>query len=456
MPTPSDPFPPARDPEIHAPGDPSVFDDYGAGVYATEAGREDGYLRAKNPTVFRVRTADQIVATVAGKLGEEIRPDYRETVLSYYAEKAEEVYEAMDGPADSLSSVWVVPDLAPGDRVLLTGATSGRPDVSGTGVVLETSNEGRIARVSLDSAPDTIVDIGAIRLRETGEPPADPAARRRFADALRDAREAGRTAGRAAGSDAADGNTDPDAIRETLRLLADGDPAVEQFLPSRPDLSGEWSGDPTPASLIEDYLYHGEPEDADLEDADALADAWEEGVSETFEAACEETLRGFLPDPEEDAGTGDRVYVRIEAGDESALYEVAPEEIQVGWTDPSYADRRRAIYGAGIRMARDLYPDAEDRRVEVPDFNRRLYVYADSGYSVRVSRDGADRYSATVSAPDTRYGGPSAAEVQTTSYGAISAEDVRTVADLLVEAARIAEAWNVAAGLATAGTEVSR
>lgn len=111
------------------------------------------------------------------------------------------------------------------------------------------------------------------------------------APAIEQARELGRQAGRDAGSWAADGNTPTEHIRKVLAMLDDGDPAAYDFLPRRPNLSGEYADDPTPHSIASGLLGN----DQAPEDRDALADAWEDGVSETFEAECERTLRGLLP-----------------------------------------------------------------------------------------------------------------------------------------------------------------
>ena len=140
----------------------------------------------------------------------------------------------------------------------------------------------------------------------------------------------GRDAGETAGSWACDGNTDPAAIRRVLRMLDNGDPFADYYLPQYPDLSGQWADSPTPDSLareimadvlLEDYpcpvcggagCYIGSgigagyvacdcTDDAPSPDVvDAIARAWEEGVSDTFRDACERELRAFLPEPEPD------------------------------------------------------------------------------------------------------------------------------------------------------------
>lgn len=106
---------------------------------------------------------------------------------------------------------------------------------------------------------------------------------------IEEAREMGRKAGRTAGSWAADGNTSDEHRRRVLKMLADGDPASETYLPRYPNL---FADDPTPQSIARDILDTDEP---DSDDVDALATAWEEGASETFEDACERELRAGLP-----------------------------------------------------------------------------------------------------------------------------------------------------------------
>lgn len=90
-----------------------------------------------------------------------------------------------------------------------------------------------------------------------------------------------------------------------LAMFEDGDPAIYDYLPREPNLSGEFADDPTPASLWETIT--GEQVDtfADLHsDApglaiSALCDAYEEGVAETFTAECERILRAPVGGPED-------------------------------------------------------------------------------------------------------------------------------------------------------------
>lgn len=109
-----------------------------------------------------------------------------------------------------------------------------------------------------------------------------------YADAIQEAYRMGQQAGRNAASWAADGNTTQEHARKVLRMLADGNPEAWDFLPNHPDLSGEWADDLTPNALAYSLgVDHLENMDA----VEALSDAWEAGVSDTFGATCEEELR---------------------------------------------------------------------------------------------------------------------------------------------------------------------
>jgi hypothetical protein len=108
-------------------------------------------------------------------------------------------------------------------------------------------------------------------------------------------------AAKSAASWCTDGNTSEEHYRRVLALMNDGDPRVEEYLPAYPDLSGEWSDSPTPQSLAADILgadweTHGynAPDMIPSELVDAIANAWEEGVSETFEPECERLMRGAI------------------------------------------------------------------------------------------------------------------------------------------------------------------
>ena len=102
----------------------------------------------------------------------------------------------------------------------------------------------------------------------------------------------GQEAARAAASWTAD-----DHAARVLAMLEAGDPEAENYLPARPDLSGEWADAPTPRSLFEEVTgldAHAEAtfnQDAYQDVLGQLCEAWERGVAETFEAVCEAELR---------------------------------------------------------------------------------------------------------------------------------------------------------------------
>lgn len=98
-----------------------------------------------------------------------------------------------------------------------------------------------------------------------------------------------------------DGNTKREAIPAVLAMFDAGDPAVDDYLPATPNLSGEWADDLTPVGLYERVTgeSHSQAEaQAGLayetlvgSVLDAIADAWEQGVSDTFLPECERVLR---------------------------------------------------------------------------------------------------------------------------------------------------------------------
>lgn len=74
-----------------------------------------------------------------------------------------------------------------------------------------------------------------------------------------------------------------------LAMLDAGDPAVRDFLPREPDLSGEWADDLTPFALAQEV-------GAEASEIDVVADAYMLGVSETFEDACVAELLRVVED----------------------------------------------------------------------------------------------------------------------------------------------------------------
>jgi hypothetical protein len=107
---------------------------------------------------------------------------------------------------------------------------------------------------------------------------------------VQEARSMGIDAATNAASWVVNGNTSDDHIRRVLQLMEDCDPFADDYLPRYPDLSGEFAGDYTPLTLARDIL---DADDPSAEDIDTLADAWEDGVSETFYSACESILREY-------------------------------------------------------------------------------------------------------------------------------------------------------------------
>lgn len=111
----------------------------------------------------------------------------------------------------------------------------------------------------------------------------------------------GVAAAKTAASWCVDGNTDPEHYARLVRMMDEGAPELSDYLPQRPNLSGEWADAPTPYSLYEQVtgLDHSEENDAAGlayetlvgSVVDAIANAWEAGVAETFETECERLIR---------------------------------------------------------------------------------------------------------------------------------------------------------------------
>lgn len=180
-----------------------------------------------------------------------------------------------------------------------------------------------------------------------------------LADVVREVYGQGADAARSAATWTTDGNGDPLHYSRTLRALEDGDPVASDALPL-PNLSGEWSGDPTPDDLADvetsphvarmtgaawtvvrvDGLqvgpYYDDVEDAERVAADirsVLADAWEAGRDAVLEDACAAELLAACPDPAEraralvDARAGD---VDAAVADLAALDVASAERVRIG------------------------------------------------------------------------------------------------------------------------------
>jgi hypothetical protein len=109
----------------------------------------------------------------------------------------------------------------------------------------------------------------------------------RYAGWLAEARLAGKKAAEAAASWCVDGNMSQESMLKTLKLLREGDPVVDSYLPPMPTLSGEWADTPTPGSLAYDVTGLESPGGELVSD---LADAWEKAVSDNYGIACEREL----------------------------------------------------------------------------------------------------------------------------------------------------------------------
>jgi hypothetical protein len=112
-------------------------------------------------------------------------------------------------------------------------------------------------------------------------------------DHLEAARELGIEHARNVATWAADGNSDPEGIRRVLRMLEEGDPAADDFLPAWPNLSGEWADGMTP-TILHREITGEEPREEDDTFLDEICDAYEEGVADTFQEACEAELRRWV------------------------------------------------------------------------------------------------------------------------------------------------------------------
>ena len=110
----------------------------------------------------------------------------------------------------------------------------------------------------------------------------------RTREILRAARKDGQWAGKNAAGWAFDGNTDPATYKRVLAGIMDGDPEVLDSFRT-PDLSGEWSGDPTPRSLANDYdLDDDDPRDWLLDEACTV---WMDAASQAFWDEIERVCR---------------------------------------------------------------------------------------------------------------------------------------------------------------------
>lgn len=114
----------------------------------------------------------------------------------------------------------------------------------------------------------------------------------RTREILRQAKKDGRDAGHAAASWTYDGNTGYEFYPRILKGIEDGDPAILDAF-NVPNLSGEYSGDPTPQSLAEDYgITEERDEDGSL--LDEVCDVWMDAASEAFWHELERVCRDYV------------------------------------------------------------------------------------------------------------------------------------------------------------------
>lgn len=113
-----------------------------------------------------------------------------------------------------------------------------------------------------------------------------------------EARRDGRKAGKAAASwldirDAA-------AARRFRRMLDDGDPQLDDYLPRRPDLSGEFAGESLNEVLGVDDGDAEEWGDEFDDHVDEIAEIWQEAADEAFDREIERTILVHAGDGDDD------------------------------------------------------------------------------------------------------------------------------------------------------------
>lgn len=150
----------------------------------------------------------------------------------------------------------------------------------------------------------------------------------------------GADAAHAAASWAIDGNTSPEHIARMVAMFDAGDPALWDYLPARPDLSGEWADSETPASLYASVTGL-DASDADPEDISYLADAWEAGVSEAFGTECERIIRAAASD---EADETEAEGVSISDVDHWTAESQALDRIEAAAQEGSAADLAAVVY----------------------------------------------------------------------------------------------------------------
>lgn len=109
----------------------------------------------------------------------------------------------------------------------------------------------------------------------------------------------GEDAAKAAASWVIDGNTSREHIKRMVKWFDDGDPQLDQYLPSYPNLSGEWSNGLTPAKLYEEItgtelLPNSNNIVGMLAECAEISEAFNEGVADHFRPECERILRAAV------------------------------------------------------------------------------------------------------------------------------------------------------------------
>jgi hypothetical protein len=96
----------------------------------------------------------------------------------------------------------------------------------------------------------------------------------------REARAEGKRAGHAAA-------TWFEPSDELVQMIEDGDPEADQYMPRRPDLSGEYAGESMNELL-------DVTEDDDPDDVDEIADIWQEAADAAYQKEIDRAIRAYV------------------------------------------------------------------------------------------------------------------------------------------------------------------
>lgn len=97
----------------------------------------------------------------------------------------------------------------------------------------------------------------------------------------REAKQEGARAGKAAASYA-------EISDDLIDMWDDGDPAMDDYLPARPNLSGEWAGE-----SMNEILDISDDDDVDDDDVDEIAEIWEDAANEAYDKEILRMMREF-------------------------------------------------------------------------------------------------------------------------------------------------------------------